>query len=107
MAPTQTSRAKLESQRQTRSSANADIKPIFKRGSIAPYICALCNQSFTRKTTVKEPHFASCVKVNGNPNGVAWDDHPSCYSKRPDGTMGPSGTVPAGLSSALEANEVR
>lgn len=107
MPSTQSSRARSQSQRWTRSSNHADNKAILKKGLITPYICALCNQGFTRKTTVKEPHFASCVKTNGNPNGVAWDDHPSCFSKRSDGSVGPSGTVPAGLSSALEVNEVR
>lgn len=107
MASSQTCKGKPHTKRQIRSSADEDIKPVVKRGSIATYICALCSQGFTRKTTVKEPHFASCVKTNGNPNGVAWDDHPSCYSKRRDGTRGPSGTVPAGLCSLSDINRVR
>jgi len=107
MASSQTCKGKPQRKRQTCPSVDEDTKPVVKRGSIASYICALCNQSFTRKTTVKEPHFASCVKTNGNPNGVAWDDHPSCYSKFPDGTRGPSGTVPAGLNSRSEGKRVR
>ena len=66
----------------------------------APYICALCRRGFTRRATVKDPHFASCVRKHGNPNNVAWDDHPSCYTILEDGTKGPSGKIPTGLSGA-------
>ena len=38
----------------------------------APYICALCNKGFTRKATVKDPHFPSCVGRRGNPDNKAW-----------------------------------
>ena len=61
------------------------------------YICALCKKGFTRKSTVKDPHFPSCVRKNGNPDNIAWDDHPSCYMRLADGSRGPSNTRPAGL----------
>ena len=63
---------------------NANIaKNARKRDPGGPYICALCNRGFTRRATVKEPHFASCVARHGNPNQVAWDDHESCWPKKP------------------------
>ena len=60
------------------------------------FICALCEKGFTRRNTVKDPHFARCVKRNGNPTGLAWDAHPSCWYP---GATGPSGTTPCGVTS--------
>ncbi|KAL8826227.1 MAG: hypothetical protein Q9191_003938 [Dirinaria sp. TL-2023a] len=105
MAAVHMKRTRSQTKLQRCSPTSEDSKTILKRGSIARYICALCHQGFTRRTTVKEPHFASCVRKHGNPNGVAWDDHPSCYMERPDGTVGPSGTTPAGLSSATNTKK--
>lgn len=64
-----------------------------KHESRGPYICALCNKGFTRRATVKEPHFASCVAKHGNPNHVVWDAHESCWAKRPGRKVGPSGVA--------------
>lgn len=68
-----------------------------KRESGGPYICSLCSKGFTRRTTVKEPHFASCVAKRGNPNRLTWDAHESCWSKRPGGRVGPSGVAAPGM----------
>ena len=38
-----------------RSNMNSKIALNRKSKSLAPYICALCNQGFTRKSTVKDP----------------------------------------------------
>ncbi|MCJ1394760.1 hypothetical protein MMC18_007640 [Xylographa bjoerkii] len=43
------------------------------------FICANCGKGYTRRDTIKDPHFPSCVKRNGNPFNVAWNDHPSCW----------------------------
>ncbi|MCJ1400621.1 hypothetical protein MMC11_003828 [Xylographa trunciseda] len=45
------------------------------------YTCKNCGKSYTRKQTVKQ-HYEACVTRNGNPNNVAWDDHPSCWPKQ-------------------------
>ena len=37
------------------------------------YPCSICGRRFNRKANVKV-HMAPCVKRNGNPNGVRWDD---------------------------------
>ncbi|KAL8764300.1 MAG: hypothetical protein Q9184_000005 [Pyrenodesmia sp. 2 TL-2023] len=56
-----------------------------------PYICGLCGQGFTRRYTVYDTHFQSCVKRNGNPDELSWDSHPSC---QPKGSLRPLGTSP-------------
>ena len=74
----------------------------------SPYICALCNVGFSRRGTVKDPHFARCIAKHGNPKNLVWDEHPSCWMHLPDGTRGKSGLVPPGVSRAIQAwNEVR
>ncbi|MCJ1467666.1 hypothetical protein MMC07_006291 [Pseudocyphellaria aurata] len=71
------------------------LKRARKRDSGGPYICALCNKGFTRRATVKEPHFATCVAKHGNPHHLAWDAHESCWAKRPGRKVGSSaGAVP-------------
>ena len=75
-------------------------------GLIKPFICAICKKGFTRRATVKDPHFASCVRRNGNPDNVAWDNHPSCHTKLADGSKGLSGELPAGVAAALKKKEV-
>lgn len=67
------------------------------RKSGGTYICVLCKKGFTRRATVKDPHFASCVKRLGNPKNLPWDAHQSCWSKRGTQEPGPSGTVAPGL----------
>lgn len=67
-----------------------------KRVSGRPYVCPLCNKGFTRRATVKEPHFPSCVARHGNPNHVTWDAHQSCWAKRPGRKAG-SSAVALGL----------
>ena len=44
------------------------------------FICPICRRGFTRKGTVKDPHFPSCVRRNGNPRGLRWDADPSCWT---------------------------
>lgn len=58
--------------------------------SARPFLCGLCNKGFSRRHTVKEPHFFSCVRRKGNPSNLPWDSHPSCWVVRTDGTRGPS-----------------
>ena len=65
-------------------------KKAIKRESGGPYICPLCNRGFTRRATVKEPHFASCAAKLGNPNHVAWDAHQSCWAKKRGREVDPS-----------------
>ena len=57
------------------------------------YKCILCGKGFSRRSTVFDPHFAGCVRKNGNPKQYAWDEDPSCW-KRNDG---PSGVTAPGL----------
>lgn len=64
------------------------------RASARPFLCGLCNKGFSRRLTVKEPHFQSCVRKNGNPDNQPWDSHPTCWVRRSDGTRGPSGSSP-------------
>ena len=37
------------------------------------YPCSICARKFKQKIHVKS-HMTACVKRNGNPNGVRWDD---------------------------------
>ena len=79
-----------------------------KGKSVALYFCALCKKGFSRRGTVKDPHFARCVAKNGNPNNLVWDEHPSCWMRLPDGTRGKSGFIPPGVpQSPLDSDEVR
>ena len=57
------------------------------------YKCVLCGNGFTRRSTVFDPHFGSCVRKNGNPNNLVWDEDPSCWKKND----GPSGVIAPGL----------
>ena len=41
-----------------------------------PFICPICRQGRTRVMHV-EAHFAQCAKINGNPHGLHWFDHPT------------------------------
>ena len=43
--------------------------------------CPICNSKFADRHNVKR-HFDSCVARNGNPEGLLWDDHPSCHLER-------------------------
>ena len=38
-----------------------------------PFPCSRCGRAFNSKLTVMR-HFIGCVKRNGNPNAVHWDD---------------------------------
>lgn len=79
-----------------------------KTRSVGLYTCALCKKGFTRRATVKDPHFPRCVSKNGNPKNLVWDDHPSCWVKLPDGTKGKSGFIPPGVSqSRQDPDEVK
>lgn len=46
------------------------------------YICPLCGKGFTRRSTVKDPHFPICVARHGNPNNIQWDADESCRARR-------------------------
>ena len=39
----------------------------------ANYLCPLCGVAFIQKYEIGS-HFVTCVRRNGNPNGVCWDD---------------------------------
>ena len=39
----------------------------------ANYLCPLCGAEFSQKYEIG-PHFVTCVRRNGNPDGVCWDD---------------------------------
>ncbi|KAL9590050.1 MAG: hypothetical protein Q9203_001154 [Teloschistes exilis] len=47
-------------------------------GTVKNFICGICLKGFSRRLTVKDPHFPSCTRRNGNPYNLAWDSHPSC-----------------------------
>jgi hypothetical protein len=85
-----------------------DTKMGKKTKSVGSYTCALCKRGFTRRATVKDPHFPRCVAKNGNPKDLVWDEHPSCWVKLPDGTKGKSGFNPPGVSlSRVDSDEVK
>ena len=46
------------------------------------YHCCLCGRTFSRPHSVKT-HFVRCVERNGNPEGKAWNHHPSVANYRP------------------------
>ena len=52
------------------------------------YKCPICNHSFSRRSTVRDPHFAICVRAHGNPKNLPWDADPSCWhrSDKPSGS---------------------
>ena len=54
----------------------------------AKCVCGLCGLAFTRRETLRYTHFNGCARRRGNPRGLAWDAHPSCWMK---GATGPSG----------------
>ncbi|KAL8674329.1 MAG: hypothetical protein Q9168_001258 [Polycauliona sp. 1 TL-2023] len=64
--------------------------------SVGQHVCGLCHKGFSRRSTVKDPHFSMCVRKTGNPDDLPWDSHPTCWVKRGDGSSGPSGTIPPG-----------
>ncbi|KAL8723703.1 MAG: hypothetical protein Q9181_007216 [Wetmoreana brouardii] len=39
-------------------------------------------------TTVRDPHFSSCVRKKGNPGNLPWDSDPSCWLPNCDGPSG-------------------
>ena len=49
------------------------------------FVCPICRRGFTRRETVKDPHFPSCVRRYGNPKGLRWDEDPSCWITRAEG----------------------
>lgn len=53
-----------------------------QRAAGGSYICPLCGKGFTRRSTVKDPHFPTCVARHGNPNNVQWDADESCRARR-------------------------
>lgn len=53
-----------------------------KRTTGGSYICPLCGKGFTRRSTVKDPHFPTCVARHGNPNHIQWDADESCRARR-------------------------
>ena len=50
--------------------------------------CCLCGLRFTRRETLRYTHFNGCARRRGNPRGLPWDAHPSCWLR---GAQGPSG----------------
>ncbi|KAL8659732.1 MAG: hypothetical protein Q9226_000288 [Calogaya cf. arnoldii] len=72
--------------------------------SVGQYVCNLCRKGFSRRSTVKDPHFNTCVRKLGNPDNLPWDSHPTCWVKRTDGSSGPSGTFPPGKPYNIEAD---
>lgn len=53
-----------------------------QRAAGGSYICPLCGKGFTRRSTVKDPHFPACVARHGNPNNIQWDADGSCRARR-------------------------
>lgn len=53
-----------------------------QRATGGPYICPLCGKGFTRRSTVKDPHFPTCVARYGNPNNIRWDADESCRARK-------------------------
>ncbi|KAL9121717.1 MAG: hypothetical protein Q9187_001724 [Circinaria calcarea] len=52
------------------------------RGIIHKATCCICNGTFSQSYTIKS-HFLSCVRLNGNPEGKSWNDHPSLANYKP------------------------
>lgn len=57
--------------------------------------CSLCGNGFSRPSTIRYRHWAICVKKNGNPGNLSWDQDQTCW---PKGKLGPSGTPARGLT---------
>lgn len=57
--------------------------------------CGLCGNEFSRASSIKNRHWAICVRRNGNPGSLVWDQDQSCW---PKGKSGPSGTLAQGLT---------
>lgn len=53
-----------------------------RRAAGGSFICPLCGKGFTRRSTVKDPHFPACVTRHGNPNNIQWDADESCRARR-------------------------
>ncbi|KAH9819362.1 hypothetical protein Tdes44962_MAKER05200 [Teratosphaeria destructans] len=45
-----------------------------------PYICCLCAKTFTSRWACKRHFQEICFTAHGSPDGVQWDDHPSCLT---------------------------
>lgn len=74
--------------------SRADVeKKRRKRGG--PFKCSLCGKDFSRASTIRHRHWASCVRKHGNPGNLVWDQDQSCWRK---GRSGPSGTPARGLT---------
>ncbi|KAI4246528.1 MAG: hypothetical protein L6R40_001891 [Gallowayella cf. fulva] len=86
--------------RRTRKSSS-----IHKAASVGQFICSICHRGFSRRCTVKDPHFGNCVRKSGNPDNLLWDSHPTCWIRRGDGTRGPSGTFPPSQKSKEQKDE--
>lgn len=52
-----------------------------RRAAGGSFICPLCGKGFTRRSTVKDPHFPACVARHGNPNNIQWDADESCRKR--------------------------
>lgn len=48
------------------------------RNPAKPFACALCHKRYTRRHSVYD-HFPRCVRKNGNPRRVRWNDDVSCW----------------------------
>lgn len=53
-----------------------------RRTAGGSFICPLCGKGFTRRSTVKDPHFPACVARHGNPYKIRWDADESCRDRR-------------------------
>lgn len=53
-----------------------------RRTAGGSFICPLCGKGFTRRSTVKDPHFPACAARHGNPYNIRWDADESCRDRR-------------------------
>lgn len=65
-------------------------------------ICSLCDNQFSRPDTIRDRHWAICVKARGNPNNLVWDADKSCW---PTGRSGPSGVPAKGVKPPVDGKK--
>lgn len=61
------------------------IRQIIRTKEMRRFPCPICRQRRTRMWHV-ESHFPGCAKINGNPRGLHWFDHPTILNHYKEGT---------------------
>ncbi|MCJ1393886.1 hypothetical protein MMC18_006762 [Xylographa bjoerkii] len=64
--------------------------------------CCLCNNTFTRRSSIRLRHWPRCERERGNPQGLQWDAHPSCrvgaYNYKTTSNVATANAAPAAPS---------